>query len=171
MSGTPRVFQRWLRLAALVFAGALGARAGPNMGGAQTAVNLSQIKKIYVGSLGDKKGATELREEMIKRLKGNHTVEVVATAEAADAVMTGSGETWVKGYYTTSPRPSRYAQSVIYGGTLSVEVKGKDNKTLWSYLVTPGKFTWGNVTQDLADQMVKKFVKALEDSSATGAAH
>jgi hypothetical protein len=171
MSRTARVFQKWLTLAVLVLAGVLGARAGLNMAGAQTAVNLSQIKKVYVGSLGEKKGAAELREEMIKRLKGNHTVEVVATAAEADAVMTGSGETWVKGYYTTSPRPSRYAQSTIYGGTLSVEVKGKDNQTLWSNLVTPSKFTWGNVTQDLADQMVKKFVKALEDSTATGAAH
>jgi phosphate transport system substrate-binding protein len=171
MSETSRVFPKWLGLMVVVFAGALGAGAGARAGGAQTAVKLAQVKKVHVGSLGDKKGAAELRDEMIKRLKGNQTVQVVATAADADAVLTGSGETWVKGYYSTSPRPTRYAQSAIYGGTLSVEVKGKDNETLWSYVVTPSKFSWSSVTQDLADQMVKKFVKALQDSSATGAAH
>jgi hypothetical protein len=171
MSRTWRIVRKWLTLAVMVLACTFGASAGSQVAGAQTAVKLSQIKKVYVGSLGDKKGAADLQAEMIKRLKENHAVQVVATAAEADAVMTGSGETWVKGYYSTSPRPSRYAQSTIYGGTLSVEVKGKDNETLWSYLVTPSKFTWGTVTQDLADQMVKKFVKALEDSTATGAAH
>jgi hypothetical protein len=171
MSETSHVMQTWLTLAAMVLAGALGAGAGSRAGGAQTAVKLAQVKKVYVGSLGDKKGAAELREELTKRLKGNQAVQVVATAADADAVLTGSGETWVKGYYSTSPRPSRYAQSAIYGGTLSVEVKGKDNGTLWSYQVTPSKFTWSSVTQDLADQMVKKFVKALQVSATAGAVH
>jgi len=170
MSGTSHVFPKWLELMVVVFAGTLAVGVGTFAGGAQTAVKLAQVRKVFVGSLGEKKGAAELRDEMIKRLKGNQTVQVVATATEADAVLTGSGETWVKGYYSTSPRPSRYAQSTIYGGTLSVEVKGKDNETLWSYAVTPSKFTWSSVTQDLADQMVKKFVKALQDSSATGAA-
>ena len=171
MNGTTRVLQKWLALLVMIFAGAVGADGGAGVGGAQTAVKLAQVKKVYVGSLGEKKGAAELQAEMVKRLKENHAVQVVGTAAEADAVLTGTGETWVKGYYSTSPRPSRYAQSTIYGGTLSVEVKGKDNETLWSYLVTPSKFTWGSVTQDLADQMVKKLVKALQDSTATGAAH
>ena len=171
MSETSRVIQKWLALWAMVLAFAFLANTGLRAGGAQTAVKLAQVKKVFVGSLGEKKGAAELREEMIKRLKGNQAVQVVATAAEADAVMTGSGETWVKGYYSTSPRPSRYAQSAIYGGTLAVEVKGKDNETLWSYMVTPSKFTWSSVSQDLADQMVKKFVKALQDSATTGAPH
>jgi hypothetical protein len=138
---------------------------------AQTAASLSQIKKIYVGSLGEKKGSSELREALVKRLRGVRGVEVVSTQAGADAVISGSGEIWIKGYYSTSARPSPYAQNAIYGGVLSIEVKGKDAETLWSYLVTPRKFHWGTVTQDLADNLVKKFQEAVQDSAAKGASH
>jgi phosphate transport system substrate-binding protein len=138
---------------------------------AQTAASLSQIKKIYVGSLGEKKGSSELREALVKRLRDVRGVEVVSTQAGADAVISGSGEIWIKGYYSTGARPSPYAQNAIYGGVLSIEVKGKDAETLWSYLVTPRKFHWGTVTQDLADNLVKKFQEAVQDSAAKGASH
>jgi hypothetical protein len=138
---------------------------------AQTAVSLSQIKKIYVGSLGENKGSPELREALVKRLRGVRGLQVVSTQADADAVMSGKGEIWVKGHYSTSARPSPYAQNAIYGGVLSVELKGKDAETLWSYLVTPRKLHWGTVTQDLADNLVKKFQEAVQDSAANGASH
>ena len=141
------------------------------VGAAQTAASLSQIKKIYVGSLGGSKGSSELREALVKRLRSVRGLEVVSTQAQADAVMSGSGEIWIKGYYRTSARPSPYAQNAIYGGALSIEVKGKDAETLWSYLVTPRKFHWGTVSQDLADNLVKKFQQAVQDSAAKGASH
>jgi hypothetical protein len=138
------------------------------LGEAQAASSLSQIKKIYVGSLGDKNGSAKIHDALVKRLRDVHGLEVVSSQAEADAVITGNAELWVKGYYTTSPRPSRYSQNVIYGGVLSVEVKGKDNETEWSYLVTPSKFYWGTVAEDLADHLVKKFQQALQDSAAKG---
>ena len=138
---------------------------------AQSAATLPQIKKIYVGSLGEKKGSSELRDALLKRLRSVRGLQVVSTQGEADAVITGSGELWIKGYYTTSPRPSPYGQNPIYGGVLSVEVKGKDAETLWSYLVTPRNFHWGTVSQDLADRLVKKFQEALQASAAKGASH
>ena len=140
-------------------------------GAAQSVTSLSQIKKIYVGSLGDKKGSAELREALLKRLRKVHGLLVVSAPAEADAMMTGNGELWIKGYYTTSPRPSPYSRIAIYGGMLSVEVKGKDTETLWSYLVTPSKFHWGAVTEDLADHLVKKFLEAVQQSVAKGASH
>lgn len=137
----------------------------------QTAVPLSQIKKIYVDSLGAKKGSAELRDALVKRLRKVRGLEVVSTKEDADAVITGTGELWVKGYYTTNPRPSAYGQNAIYGGMLSVEVHDKHNETLWSYLVTPGKFHWDSVMQNLADLLVKKFEEALQASNVKGASH
>jgi hypothetical protein len=46
---------------------------------------------------------------------------------------------------------------------LSVELRGKDNESLWSSRITPGKFQvlWNGVTQDLANQQVKKLLEAL----------
>ena len=144
---------------------------GAGRAATQTVIPLSQIKKIYVDSLGAKKGSAELRDALVKRLRKVRGLEVVSTKEDADAVITGTGELWIKGYYTTSPRPSAYGQNPIYGGMLSVEVKDKNNETLWSYLVTPGKFHWDTVTQNLTDLLVKKFEEALHASNVKGASH
>ena len=135
---------------------------------AQTAETLSQVKKVYVGSLGDKQGATALRDKLIRRLRKSHNIEVAASAAEADAVITGNGEIWVKGYISTNPKPSPYNRQAVYGGYLSVELKGKDNEILWSSRTTPGKLLWDDITQDLANQQVKKLLAALKHSHGTG---
>lgn len=148
--------------------------AGPGLRGgvpAQSAVTMAQVKKVCVGSLGNKQGASELREKLIERLRKSHDVQVVESASDADAVISGSGEIWVKGHYLASPRSSRYGEVAIYGGALSVELKGKGDETLWSYLVTPSKFHWGTVAEDLADQVTKKLVEAVQKSVNEGAVH
>jgi hypothetical protein len=172
MSKEWTVCLRRLALGAVVCT-VLASIAAANAGRAvpQIANSLAQIKKIYVASLGDKNGSAKIHDALVKRLRDVHGLQVVSTQAEADAVITGNAELWVKGYYTTSPRPSRYAQNVIYGGVLSVEVKGKDNETMWSYLVTPSKFYWGTVAEDLADHLVKKFQQAVQDSAAKGASH
>jgi ABC-type phosphate transport system substrate-binding protein len=53
----------------------------------------------------------------------------------------------------------------IYHGFLSVEILGKDNEPLWSFLVTPSKMAAGDITKDLADHLVAKLVEALEQKS------
>jgi hypothetical protein len=162
----------WRRVASILMVCAVGILlVGAGTATAQTVIPLSQIKKIYVDSLGAKKGSTELRDALVKRLRKVRGLEVVSTKEDADAVITGTGELWVKGYYTTNPRPSAYGQNAIFGGMLSVEVKDKHNETLWSYLVTPGKFHWDSVAQNLADLLVKKFEEALQASNVKGASH
>jgi hypothetical protein len=73
---------------------------------AQTADTLSQVKRVYVGSLGDKQGATGLREKLIQRLRKAHDITVVANPSEADATITGIGKFWVKGYFSTNPKSS-----------------------------------------------------------------
>jgi hypothetical protein len=149
----------------------LTAEAATRLFPPQTALTVSQVKKVYVDTLGYKKGASELRDALIARLRKSKEIEVVAAAGDADAVITGNGEIWIKGYYTTDPKPSKYNQVPIYGGMLSVELKGKHDETLWSYLVTPSKVRWGSITQNLSDQMVKKLLETLRKSASTGASH
>lgn len=155
-------------LVAVVFA-SLAAPAKPNPLAKQSAVSTSQVKKVYVDALGDKKGASELREALVERLRKSHEVQVVSSAVEADAVITGSGELWIKGYYNTSARPSKNNEVPIYGGMLSVELKGKNDETLWSYLVTPSKMRWTSVAQDLAAQIVKRLVETLRNGDKAGA--
>jgi hypothetical protein len=128
---------------------------------AQTAQTLSEVKKVYVASLGDKDGAAELRDKLIGRLKKSRDIEVVGIPSAADAVITGTGETWLKGYISTNPKPSPYNRQPVYDGYLSVELHGKDSAILWSYYVTPGKLRWSDVPQDLVDRLTKKLLAAL----------
>jgi hypothetical protein len=130
---------------------------------AQTAETLAQVHKIYVDSLGNKPGADRLREQLVNRLRKSHSFTVVSSSDQADAVFTGSGEVWIKGYFSLNPRvrsPESGAQPV-YGGFLSVELKGARNETLWSYLVTPHRLWSGDVGQDLAGHVVSKLVEAV----------
>jgi hypothetical protein len=135
---------------------------------AQTAQTLSQVKKIYVGSLGDKQGATELRNKLIQRLRKSSSIEIAASPGEADAIITGTGEIWIKGYSSANPKSPPSNRQPVYGGCLSIELKGKDNETLWSYRATPGKFLWNGVTQDLVNRLAKQLLKVLQRGKALG---
>src|SRR5271166_2532376 len=127
---------------------------------AQTAKDLSQVKKVFVSSLSGGNGAAELQQSLTKQLRKSGKFEVVATPSQADAVIKGSGQIWVKGHIATSPRAPAANRQAVYGGFLSVEVVGADNAVLWSYLVTPSKFSWGTLADNLSDNLVKEMVTA-----------
>ena len=75
---------------------------------AQTAPVLSGVHRIYVERLGHGKVGDDVRDRVISRLRKNSNLEVVGTAEKADAVLSGTAEVWVTGYVSDSPRsPSR----------------------------------------------------------------
>jgi phosphate transport system substrate-binding protein len=131
---------------------------------AQTAESLSNVKKVYVDSFGRDDAANALRERMIKQLRKTGRLEVVNTPNAADALIKGSDSIWVVGYVSTNPRAPSSARQPVFQGFFSVEVVGKDNQPLWSYLVTPSKFGTSVITQDLADQMATRLVGALESN-------
>jgi hypothetical protein len=92
----------------------------------QTAESLSQVKRVIVDSLGTEEGATELRDAMIKALRKNHDIQVVATASEADAVLTGNGKIWVTGSMRVGPHGG--ISQKTYDGYLQVELMGKGKK-------------------------------------------
>ncbi len=134
---------------------------------AQTAETLSQVKRVYVASLGGKPGAAELRDKLILRLKKSRGIEVAGSPSEADAVITGTGETWVSGYINTSPKPSLNNRQPIYDGYLSVELHGRDGAVLWSYLAKPGKFLWNGVPQDLAERAAKNLLTVMRQTNGS----
>lgn len=150
----------WKLAVALAVCGAALLPAGR---AGQTAVDPRQVKSVYVDSFGDKPGARELRAGLVAALEKSRKLKVAATPAEADAVLTGAGETWIRGYYTLNPR-DRYSLSdahAVYGGYLSVELKGNKDETLWSYLVTPGRAGAEQIDRNLADQMAKKILAAV----------
>jgi hypothetical protein len=92
----------------------------------QSADSLSAVKKVYVSDFSGGKVAEQLRASVVRHLQKSGRFQVVDKPEAADAVLTGTGQTWVSGYMTTSWRAASANRQPVYGGYLSVEIKGKD---------------------------------------------
>jgi len=139
--------------------------AGATSGSAEAAESLSQVKKIYVDSLGTDNGAAKMRERLVQRLRKSHEVQVVADPKESDALIKGTGRIWITGRTSLSPH-SHSASQPTFGGFLSVEVVGKDGSTLWSYLVSPSNFPWNSISDDLARQMVSKLLAAIKGEAA-----
>ena len=130
-------------------------------GAAQTASKLTEIHTVYIGSFGDKPGAEELRNQVAAELGKSLRVRIVKDAAQADAVLGGKGEVWVKEYYSLNPRSRSLRDSqAVYAGYLSVELQGKKNETLWSYLASPHS-AGTNVDRDLAKLVVRKLTEAI----------
>jgi len=134
---------------------------------AQSAESLSSVKKVYLESFGQEESASRLRERLIKQLRKSGKLEVVATPSAADAVIKGTESIWVAGYFSTDFHAASATRQPIIHGFLSVEIDGKDNEPLWSYLVTPSKFRTASISHDLADQLAIKLFAALESAKDT----
>jgi hypothetical protein len=135
--------------------------ATPADGYAEAADRLSQVRRLYVDSFGTDKGAAEIREQIVRRLRRSQYVQVVSKPTEADAVVRGTERIWVTGHVSLSPRSHGLSQST-FEGFLSAEVVGKNDETLWSYLVTPSNFLWNGIRDDLASQLVTKLVAALK---------
>jgi hypothetical protein len=147
--------------AVLVFAFIPGKKAD-----GQTAESLSQVKRVFVDSLGTEEGATELRDAMIKALRKNNDIQVVATASEADAVIRGRGKIWETGSMRVGPRGG--ISQKTYDGYLQVELMGNGNKTLLSYSVTPSRFPWNGIVWDLASYAVKNLMRSLRQIRKMG---
>jgi phosphate transport system substrate-binding protein len=134
--------------------------AHPFSSTAQTATLLSQVRKIYVGSFGTDSRAEAARSSLLHRLQTGHEAVVAGSPSEADAVLRGEARIWTIGYTTLNPRSHGPVEPVLEG-LLSAELVGKDNQILWSYLVTPSKFPWPNVVDDLAHQLSAKLLAAI----------
>ena len=61
--------------------------------------------------------------------------------------------------------------SVNYQGYLSVELVAVSGQTLWSYLVTPSRFSMSGVVDDLADQVVSHLLSAVAGRRSQSLGH
>jgi phosphate ABC transporter phosphate-binding protein len=135
--------------------------------GADAPSNLKSVKNIFVDSFGDKPGASDLRAKIISELKKSGSFHVVEDESAADAVLAGVGEVWIKGHYSMNPRDRSVNSdaTAVYAGYLSVELKGRNGETLWSYLAPPHSSDSGNISRDFARLVVRNLASATIDST------
>ena len=148
--------KKWLAAAACF--GVL-APAFPEQSGNQ----LAGIKRIFVEAFPSKAGSEKLREELVAELRKVPSLSIAASETEADAILTGDGETWIKGYRSLNPRSGRLPSNgePVYAGFLSVELKDTKGDTLWSYLVTLGPAS-ENISKDLSRQIVRHLTGVLK---------
>lgn len=149
--------RRWLAAAACFSVMAQPAFSDP----ADT--RLASIKRIFVERFPAKTGSEKLREEFIAELRRMGSPSVVDSEADADTIVSGDGETWIKGYRSLNPRSGRSPANgePVYAGFLSVELKNTQGDTLWSYLVTLGPAS-ENISKGLSKQIVKHLADALK---------
>ena len=137
---------------------------------AQTAQELSQVKKLYVAPLSGGAGTNELRASLIKQLTKAKAgkFQIVENPSQADAVLKATGQLWITGYISVNPRASTGNRQPVYGGYLSVEVLGRGNEVLWSYLVTPTKFSSSSAPDHLSGNLVKQLLAAHAAKGTSG---
>ena len=128
---------------------------------AQSGPQLSGIKRLYIQQFAVKNGSPKLRDAVIAQLRKANIVSVVGEKADADAVLTGDGEIWVKGYRSLDPRSGRLPSNAtpLYSGFLSVELKDRKGDTLWSYLASPPASD--NIAKDLSKSIEKHLAEAL----------
>lgn len=71
---------------------------------AQTAQTLAQVKKVSVESFGQDETAREVRESLIRGLRTNGKLTIVADSKQADAIISGTCSIWITGYFSTDVR-------------------------------------------------------------------
>ena len=121
--------------------------------------------RLYVQRF-DNDNDDSLREQTIRLLKNHKGITIVANTNGADRILTGTNQTYVKGYLSRNPRV-RYRNGdsrPVYGGYLSVELKDQQDETVWSYLVTPSRFGSEDIDKNLAGQIVNKLLQFLTNA-------
>ena len=134
----------------------------PAVGGLTTTVaqTLGAIRTIFVAPVEAGSYSAAVGKRLAEELQRSGSLRVVSDPAEADAVLHASGYIWISG--TVSPSVhSNSTREVNYQGDLSAELIGRDRQTLWSYMVTPGRFRTASITDNLADQLVARLVAAV----------
>jgi hypothetical protein len=126
--------------------------------------------RVFVEPFAEKSGGAALRMELMRQLGKEAGITVASDAASADFLISGMGETYIKGYLSNNPRV-RYLNSEarpVYGGYLSVELKNPQQETVWSYLVTPRRFGPEDINQNLAGQMARRLTEEIQAQRKAG---
>jgi phosphate transport system substrate-binding protein len=129
----------------------------------QAAGQLAKVKKLYVDPFPATAGSETLRDDVVAQIRKLNSISIVSDRTRADAILSGEGEIWIKGYQSLNPRSGRSPSNgtPVYSGFLSVELKNAGGDTLWSYLITPASPS-EDISKDLSKRIAKYLSEALE---------
>jgi phosphate transport system substrate-binding protein len=120
--------------------------------------------RLYVEAFVTQAGSDELRDDLIRALRKSGSVQLVQDKSAANLILGGGGEIWIRSYRSLNPRSGRdpSAGTPVYRGYLSVELRDLNGETLWSYLAAPAVSS-EDVSKELSKQIAKHVAEALGD--------
>ena len=136
---------------------------------AQAADTLATIHTIQITPLGTDPQARAMQQRIIERINKSGKLHAVAASQSADAVLRGTSTVWATGKVSVNPR-SHSVSYVNYQGYLSVELVSTTGQTLWSYLVTPSRFSMASLPDDLANQVVSHLLGTVRAGEASAPA-
>ncbi len=128
---------------------------------AQTAGSVGEVHRVYV-AVAAKPALAGVERALARDLEKSGAIQVVQTPSQADAILSADGDIYVKGYVSLNPRSGNSPGhgEAVRAGYLSVELKGKGNETLWSFLATP-RFGSTNIEHEISKQVTKELVSAV----------
>ena len=125
-----------------------------------TAQSLGTVHTIFVEPVEASSYSAALGKRLKEQLDRSGSLRVVSDPASADAVLHTTGNIWVSG--TVSPSlHSNTTREANYQGNLSAELIGRNQQTLWSYMVTPSRFRTTNIADDLAGQLATHLIAAV----------
>ena len=121
-------------------------------------------RRVFVAEF-DKRGDARLRKDLIKELAKSKEFQVVDSPSAADLILDGTTELYVRGYYSLWVRAGTAPGhgNPLYGGYSSVELKSPSGETVWSYLATLREATTDpsrELSHDIAKHLLQSAISA-----------
>jgi hypothetical protein len=117
---------------------------------------LGDVKKIFVATLGDGRGAEIIRQKIINQLTNSGHITVVDSADEADATFNGVARLHRYGLY----------DDLVTSGEAVVRLLGKNKQILWtdedSRSKFPGYGSANKMSTKIADKLVLDLTKAIE---------
>jgi phosphate transport system substrate-binding protein len=118
--------------------------------------------RIYLEKIELRGGEIPLGDEVARALKRQTGIVLVPNRQDSNFAIEGFGETFIKGYLGRSRRV-RYKNNdsrPVYGGYLSLELKDRNDETVWSDIVTPNPSRAGDIGRNLASDIVQELVSS-----------
>ena len=122
---------------------------------------VSEVHKIYVGSFGGSTDAIYLRHKLVLRLTRSKRFLVVDDPDAADAILSGTAQLRLVGYYNSNPR-IRYrngASVAVYDAKMVLRLDDRTGHCVWTGNLKP-RF-WGS--QYVSDNVVNQAARHVAD--------
>ncbi len=117
---------------------------------------LADVKKIFVATLGDQRGAELIRQKIINGLTNSGHITVVESADDADATFNGVARLHRYGLY----------DDLVTSGEAVVRLVGKNKQILWTDEDNRSKFpgygSANKMSTKIADKLVQDLTKAIE---------